>query len=88
MPKGIRYSDEFKRDAVSQFIDRGYSVQEVADRLGITTKSLYGWKSKFGRPKAESDKDAELRRLKSELARVTEERDILKLRRLEIDPVD
>ncbi|CAG0909301.1 unnamed protein product [Cyprideis torosa] len=78
MPKGIRYSDEFKRDAVSQVVDRGYSVQEVADRLGITTKSLYDWKSKFGRPKAESDKDAELRKLKSELARVTEERDILK----------
>lgn len=59
-------------------MDRGYSVQEVADRLGITTKSLYGWKAQFGRPKAESDKDAELRRLKAELARVTEERDILK----------
>lgn len=78
MPKAIRYSDEFKRDAVSQVIDRGYSVQEVVDRLGITTKSLYGWKGKFGRLKAEDDKDGELRRLKSELARVTEERDILK----------
>ena len=49
MPKGIGYSDEFRRDAVSQFIDRGYSVQEVADSLGITTKSLYGWKAQFGR---------------------------------------
>ncbi len=37
MPKGIRYSEEFKRDTVSQVIDRGYSVQEVADRLGITS---------------------------------------------------
>ncbi|MCL4167030.1 UNVERIFIED_CONTAM: hypothetical protein GTU68_056061 [Idotea baltica] len=78
MPKGIRYTEEFKRDAVSQVIDRGYSVQEVADRLGITTKSLYGWKAKFARPKAQTDQDIEVRRLKAELARVTEERDILK----------
>ena len=78
MPRGIRYTDEFKRDAVSQVVDRGYSVQEVADRLGITTKSLYGWKVKFAQPKAQTDQDIEVRRLKAELARVTEERDILK----------
>ena len=35
MPRGIRYSDEFKRDAVAQVTERGYSVQEVSDRLGI-----------------------------------------------------
>ena len=76
MPKGLRYSDEFKRDAVSQVVDRGYSVQEVSDRLGI--KSLYGWKAKFGQPKEQADQSAEVRRLKLKLARVTEERDILK----------
>lgn len=78
MPKGIRYTEEFKRDAVAQVIDRGYSVGDVADRLGITTKSLYTWKAKFEQPKQQTSQDIEVRRLKAELARVTEERDILK----------
>ena len=38
---GIRFTDEFKRDAVAQVVDRGYSVAEVSERLGISTKSLY-----------------------------------------------
>ena len=78
MPRGIRYSEEFKRDAVAQVTQRDYSVQEVSDRLGITTKSLFAWRSKFAQPKQQTDQDVEVRRLKAELARVTEERDILK----------
>jgi transposase len=74
----IRYSDEFKIDAVAQVTERGYSVREVSDRLGITTKSLYSLMAQFSRPTKELDQDAELRRLKKELARVTEERDIIK----------
>jgi len=38
-----RFSDEFKRDAVSQVVDRGYPVAEVAERLGVSTKSIYTW---------------------------------------------
>jgi transposase len=33
---GKRYPDEFKIEAVKQITDRGYSVKEVADRLGVT----------------------------------------------------
>ena len=55
---------------------------KVAERLGISTKSLYTWKGQFVKPasvrEAEADLAAELRRVKKELARVTEERDILK----------
>jgi transposase len=76
------YTEEFKRDAVAQVTDRGYSIKEVAQRLGISTKSLYYWRKVYGTPKLERKKDAvqssEIRRLKAELARVTEERDILK----------
>lgn len=79
---GKRYTDEFKIEAVKQVTERGYSVAEVADQLGITTHSLYAWKVKFGQPDAvrrsELDQSAEVRRLKAELKRVTEERDILK----------
>ena len=82
MSSGIRYTDEFKRDAVAQVTDRGYSVKDVAGRLGISTKSLYDWKKHFGRSKEqlrqEATDAAEIRRLKAELNRVTEERDILK----------
>ena len=38
---GIRYIDEFKRDAVSQVTEQGYFVKEVSDKLGVSTKSLY-----------------------------------------------
>ncbi|MEO1346997.1 MAG: IS3 family transposase [Pseudomonadota bacterium] len=74
----IRYSDEFKIDAVAQVTERGYSVKEVAERLGISTKSLYTWMPQFSKPQRQSDQEVEVRRLKKELARVTEEREILK----------
>ena len=82
MSKDKRYTQEFKIEAVRQVVDRGYSVVEVADRLGTTTHSLYAWKKKYGPDSAEHQVKAEtaqvIRRLKKELHRVTEERDILK----------
>jgi len=74
------YSDEFKRDAVHQITVRGYPVREVSRRLGVSPYSLYKWLKLFREPtqKAVVDHEAENRRLKRELARVTEERDILK----------
>ncbi|ASP20392.1 transposase [Antarctobacter heliothermus] len=50
MNKGIRFTDEFKQDAVTQVVERGYAVSEVAERLGISTKSLYTWKAQFAKP--------------------------------------
>ena len=82
MSKGIRFTEEFKRDAVAQVVDRGYAVIEVAKRLGISTKSLYTWKTQFSKPAKvladEAALAAELRQARKELARVTEERNILK----------
>ena len=78
MPGQIRYSDEFKIDAVAQVTERGYSVKDVAERLGVSTKSLYTWMAQFSRPQRQTGQETEVRRLKKELARVTEERDILK----------
>ena len=80
MGKG-NFSGDFKRDAVTQITERGYPVAEVSKRLGVSQHSLYEWKRKFARPPGDDDKDAEIRRLKRELTRVTEERDILKNRR-------
>ena len=82
MNKGIRFTDEFKQDAVAQVVERSYAFSEVAERLGISAKSLYTWKGQFSKPprvRAEVlDQAAEIKRLKRELARVTEERNILK----------
>jgi transposase len=79
---GKRYTDEFKVAAVQQVTERGHRVTEVATRLGITTHSLYAWIRRYGETNGtaqeSSDQAAELRRVKAELRRVTEERDILK----------
>ena len=81
MSKGKRYTDEFKIEAVKQITERGYSVQEVAERLGISTKSLYHWRSQLSGDKSvrqSSDDSVRIAKLEAELKRVTEERDILK----------
>jgi transposase len=38
-----RYIPEFKDEAVRQIVDRGYSVTEVSERLGVSAHSLYKW---------------------------------------------
>ncbi|QBG92977.1 IS3 family transposase [Xanthomonas oryzae] len=63
-------------EAVRQVTDRGFKVAEVAQRLGVTTHNLYAWLRTFGKPGVVQR--AEVRRLKTELRRVTQERDILK----------
>jgi transposase len=82
MGKQNRFTDEFKRDAFAQVVDRVYPVREVAERLGISTKSIYTWQRLFSWPVKviqEVDTQAdEILRLKRDLVRVTEERDILK----------
>jgi len=79
---GKRYTEEFKVEAVKQIIDNGYSVQDAAKRLGINPHSLYAWRKKYGNASTPSSskgkQQTEIRRLKAELKRVTEERDILK----------
>jgi transposase len=80
--KGKRYTEEFKKEAVKQVTERGYSVSDVAKRLGTTTHSLSGWLKKYGEPNPrqadKADLSAENARLKADLKRMTEERDILK----------
>ena len=81
MGKRIRYTEEFKLGAVAQVTDKGHSVTSVAGRLGVSTKSLYDWVKRYGDKSdrsAGSADAAEVKRLKAELRRVTEERDILK----------
>jgi transposase len=43
-----RYNEEFKIAAVKQVTEGGYSIADVAKRLGITTKSFYNWRDRYG----------------------------------------
>ena len=79
-----RYSPEFKDEAVRQVTERGHSVQEVAARLGVSSHSLYKWVKAVRPSKGEQrgdellDAKKEILKLRAELRRVQEERDILK----------
>ncbi len=50
--------------------------------MGVSVHSLYAWIKRYTKPQEqcvqEDDQSAELRRLRAELKRLTEERDILK----------
>ena len=80
--KNQPYPEEFKVEAVKQITERGHKVAEVSARIGVSQHSLYKWIKAYAKPPAERQAQAsqteELRRVKAELKRVTEERDILK----------
>jgi len=79
-----RYSPEFKDEAVRQIVDRGYSVADVSERLGVSSHSLYKWVKAVKPDKTEEQAAAliearsEVLRLRAQLKRTEEERDILK----------
>ncbi len=77
-----RFTEEFKLEAVKQITEHQRPVADVAKRLGVSTHSLYAWVKRYGKPaeqrQQESSEAVELRRLRSEVKRLTEERDILK----------
>lgn len=74
--KRVRYPAEFKAEAVKQVTERGHGIVDVANRLGMSDKSLYLWallaKEQSGVGSGENAT------LKAELKRANEERDILK----------
>lgn len=37
MNKGIRFTDEFKRNAVAQVVERGHAVSEADERMPTST---------------------------------------------------
>lgn len=76
------FTDDFKIDAIKQIAEHGYSFADVSKRLDISTHSLFARMKRFSNPTIVAQETAEqateIRRLKRELERVTEERDILK----------
>lgn len=79
-----QYAPEFREEAVRQVTERGYSVADVATRLGVSSQSLYKW-VKATSPCKEDELANELAaikrenlRLKSDLRRAQEDRELLK----------
>ncbi|MGF6213301.1 transposase [Comamonas sp. 4034] len=77
-----RYSEEFKSEAIKQINEYGRTVADVSDHFGVSQHSLYQWlkvqRAFLEKDESQLSQSAELRYLKKELKRVTEERDILK----------
>jgi transposase len=79
-----RFTPEFKEEAVRQIVERGYSVAEVSARLGVSAHSLYKWVKAVSPDKTEKqasellEAKSEILRLRAQLRRTEEERDILK----------
>jgi len=71
-----RYTEEFKIETVKQVVERNYKISDVANRLGVTTKSMHNWIDKYGKLSSQhqtidTQRD-ELRKLRAQLRRVTE----------------
>ena len=79
-----RFTPEFKEEAVRQVVERGYRVSDVAARLGVSAHSLYKWVKAASPDKSEEqskellEAKSEILRLRAQVRRVEEERDLLK----------
>ena len=79
------YSAEFRASSVKLAIDSDLPIAQTAKDLGINPNTLHTWINKYSQPKDQhkavrTDEHLydELKRLKKEIVRLTEERDLLK----------
>jgi transposase len=77
------YPPEFRREAVELVRSSGRSIPPIADELGVSPQSLRNWvrQGDVDAGRAEgltTDEREELRRLRRENRRLTQEREILK----------
>nr|WP_282550904.1 MULTISPECIES: transposase [Providencia] len=77
-----QYTESFKKEAINLILEQGYTVQQAANALGITTKLLYAWRK---RHEAENKPNAltlferqELLALRKEVKQLKMEKEILK----------
>ena len=84
-PKLKIYSAEFRESSVKLALDSDLPIAQTAKDLGVNPNTLHTWINKYSQPKEQTkvvrtDEHLydELKRLKKENARLTEERDLLK----------
>jgi transposase len=78
----VRYSEQFKRDAVRLVIEDGYSHHAAGKAVGVCHTTIRDWVDRYGeaaspRTKFASEAD-EIEHLRAENRRLRMERDILK----------
>jgi transposase len=78
-----RYDRDFKISAVRLVTEQGYTLNQAAESLGISSQSIREWKVKLGKEgvvftKPNETAEEENRRLRAENKRLQMERDILK----------
>ncbi len=85
MVKRMRFTQEFKLEAVRLLEAGGRPAAEIARELGVPRNRLYKWQEQVRNKgvgafpgSGRGENNDELARLRRELERVTEERDILK----------
>lgn len=84
--KRRRFTAEFKAEAVRLVADSGRPAAQIARELGLRHQLLYKWKRQVRAQASGGNavgpdhftQEEEIRRLRRDLLRVTEERDILK----------
>jgi transposase len=82
----LRFTKEFKDDAVSLVVEQGYSCAEVGRRLGISENNVNRWVRQHRDQNDNASPEgltleqmaAELKRLRKENKRLEMEREILK----------
>jgi len=77
------YASEFKESAVKLAIGSKQPITQTAKELGINVNTLHTWIGKYSQPKGATIRTTdhhfdEIKQLKKELTRVTQERDLLK----------
>ena len=75
-----RFTPEFKEEAVKQVTERGYSVAGVPARLGVSTHRVKAVSPDRNEQQSQEllEAKSEILRLRSQMRRIEEERDILK----------
>jgi transposase len=83
--KSQSYSSEFKENAVKLAKQSDHSISATARELGINVNTLHTWIKKYHHPEQVPSKQVDdlhlydqLKTLKKQVQRLTEERDILK----------
>jgi transposase len=79
-PQSKRYEEAFKKQAVENWLQSGKPGTQIARELGVSYPTLKQWKRCYwgDAMPARPDLESEVRALRAELARVREQRDILK----------
>ena len=85
-----KFDETFKREAVQNWLASGKSAEVIAQELGLNANRLYAWRNRFApaaaggraaagaKPGSQGDLQSQLDATRRELARVREQRDILK----------